>query len=129
MVLSPVVDLPDQLDAELDLPGIRGSRSQQPRGCIPHAARIENVRVVRQYWDLEVRVIGQIEEFRAELDVERFRNVADTIVFDQGKVQVGKPRTGENISPRTAAQVDARREIECRIAVGCVEGLRRRNRQ
>ena len=51
-------------------------------------------------------MIENIKHFRAELHVEVLRDSPDLVVLEHGEVQIGDPRTNQDIAARIAAKVE-----------------------
>lgn len=72
---------------------------------------------------MEIRPIGQVEDLRSQLDIERIRKALDAAVLDQGRIEIDQARSGENVAADITAQIDAGWVSETRIAVLRIERL------
>src|SRR6266481_1619657 len=74
---------PNQLQRELNLSGGCLRRCDQPGIADLTSRRIKNVPIVQRR--SEIRMIDNVEKFRAELRIKRVRDSLDVIVFEKGK--------------------------------------------
>src|SRR6266478_6009474 len=94
---------PDQFHRELNLPGGCLRRRDQPGIADWASRRIKDVPIVQRR--SEIRMIDNVEKFRAELRIKRVRDSLDVIVFEQRKIEIHQSRTDDGV----AAQIPAKR--------------------
>src|SRR6266852_6675261 len=102
------VRLPDQLQRQLNQARIGGCVTDDPRVC--GLERV--VRIVQEIGGSEVRVIKDVEKFRAELQLNPLREAE---ILKSGEVHGRKPRPIKAVAPRMAcenASSDCRRRCE-----------------
>src|ERR1700730_1953682 len=79
--------LPDHFHCELNVTRLSGQVINAP-GTGWRSVRIKDGTAVRRLGWCEVRVVQDVENFRAELNIEGFRDAMDWIVLKHGKVHV-----------------------------------------
>src|SRR6267378_6675066 len=83
---SEALDLPEELQGELDLAGGCLGGGDQAGVAYRVAGGVEDVAFVEGW--RKIRVIDYVEELGAELDVEGIGNSLDMVVFENGKIEI-----------------------------------------
>src|SRR5207249_8282848 len=104
------MDLPNQLQRKLNVPGLRHHRGLQTPRAGGRSARIEQLGSISakkgQGWP-KVGVIQYVEKLRPELHAEAFRNLRDCEVLVCREIKVEEPRTVNAIAARIANEIRA----------------------
>jgi choice-of-anchor A domain-containing protein len=108
----------------------RGDLAERRRGC---PICVERAQIAGRR---EVRVIEHVEQFGAELQVERLRNSLDVVVFVDREVQVEERRSDGDVASQVATDVGAggggQRGAETAagtVAIGSIGGRARHERE
>jgi hypothetical protein len=100
------VPLPDDFHCELNVTRL-GSQVINAPGTGWRSVRIKDRTAVCRLGWCEVRVVQDVENFRAKLNVEGFRDAMDWIVLEHGKVHVDEFRPDHTVTTGIAQQVRA----------------------
>src|SRR5436853_7066865 len=104
------IDLPNQLQRKLNVPGLRYGRSLQTSRAGQRSVRIEQLGTARakegQGWP-KVGVIQDVEKLRPELHLEALRNLRDREVLVCREIKVEESRTNNAIAAGIAYEIRA----------------------
>ena len=88
----------------------RGASRIRRGRCERRSRRIKNIGVaIARTWRRKVRVVENIKDLHAELDVEILRDSADVIILEDGEVQTGHTGADQDVSSGIAAQIETLR--------------------
>ena len=105
--------LKDYFQRKLNLPCCGCGPGQQTRCRVRGSSSIENICVDSLNGRREIRVIENVENLGAELDVEPLRDSLDVVVLEQGKVQRCDTGTYQDVAAGITAKVEALRKNGC----------------
>src|SRR6267378_1091262 len=103
--------LPEQFQSQLNLPGTRGSRSDDA-GCGRWSARRGGK--YNRVWGIEVRVVEHVKEIRSELRAEALRQRES---FRDRQIQLGQSRSLQYVASYVAVGPIGRRNERVWIEV------------
>src|SRR5258708_22525255 len=112
---APHQKLKDDLDGKVNLSSRGVRRRQQAGRGVPGSVREEDVRVTRDRRHVEIGMIENVEELRAELQVEVLRNSPDVVVLEHGEVHLRCARSDQNIAAGIASNVSTFRAMPAAI--------------
>ena len=104
------IALKDYFDRKLNLPCRCRGLGQQARCRVRCPRAVENISVDSLNRRREIRMIENIENLGAELEVEPLRDPSDVVVLEQRKVQRRDTRADQDVPPRIAAKIEALRK-------------------
>src|SRR5580704_805085 len=112
-IATATFELKDYFQRKLDLPCCGCGPGQQACCRVRGSSSVENIRVDSLNGRREIRVIENVENLGAELNVEPLRDSLDVVVLEQGKVQRCDTGTYQDVAAGITAEVEALRKNGC----------------